>query len=167
MAGSQQRNLKEKPMKTKLSFRPTTLLVVTALLTIHISAHALTLSFTKQVSYPTASYTFSIVVGDVNSDGKSDIVTVNALANSVGILFGSAGGAFKPQVNFPTGLEPVAAAIGDFNSDGNLDLTTAVSRCIELRKVGEEIWRIKINVPDNKKGQKRPLFFKSDNLQKA
>ena len=43
----------------------------------------------------------------------------------------------------------------------------AVSRCIELRKVGEEIWRIKINVPDNKKGQKRPLFFKSDNLQKA
>jgi len=48
-----------------------------------------------------------------------------------------------------------------------LNISTGVSRCIELRKVGEEIWRIKINVPDNKKGQKRPLFFKSDNLQKA
>ena len=73
----------------------------------------------------------SIVVGDFNGDGISDLAVTNACGNSypcsdVGtmtILLGNGDGTFTATSETPSaGDSPVFVAVGDFNRDGNLDL---------------------------------------------
>jgi hypothetical protein len=68
----------------------------------------------------------SIVVVDVNGDGKLDLVTANAGSLSVSVLLGNGDGTFQPAVlSFNIGANngsPHSMAIGDLNGDGKLDL---------------------------------------------
>ncbi len=79
---------------------------------------------------PTATYNVgadptSVVLADVNGDGVLDIITTNALDNSVSILKGNANGTFQNAVAFAAGVNPVSVAAADFNVDGSLDLVVA------------------------------------------
>jgi hypothetical protein len=67
----------------------------------------------------------STAVGDVNRDGKPDLVVANRISNNVSVLLGNGDGTFKGAVNYNTGLQPVFVAVGDFNGDGKLDIVTA------------------------------------------
>ncbi|WP_040892250.1 beta strand repeat-containing protein [Zavarzinella formosa] len=69
----------------------------------------------------------SVSVGDVNGDGKPDLVTANSGGNNVSVLLGNGDGTFGAATNFATGTNPVSVAIGDVNSDGKPDLITANS----------------------------------------
>ncbi|MBG1243184.1 beta strand repeat-containing protein [Nostoc sp. NZL] len=72
---------------------------------------------------------YSIVVGDFDEDGNTDLVTANKSSQSVSVLLGKGDGTFKPASNFSTvgfnGLSPSSVAVADFNKDGKLDLVTA------------------------------------------
>ncbi len=74
---------------------------------------------------------YSIVVGDFDKDGNTDLVTANKSSQTVSVLLGNGDGTFKPTSNFSTvgfnGLSPSAVAVADFNKDGKLDLVTANS----------------------------------------
>jgi len=74
---------------------------------------------------------YSIVVGDFDKDGKTDLVTANKSSQTVSVLLGKGDGTFKPASNFSTvgfnGLSPSSVAVADFNKDGKLDLVTANS----------------------------------------
>jgi hypothetical protein len=67
----------------------------------------------------------SVAVGDLNSDGKLDLVTANSGSNTVSVLLGNGAGGFPSRTDFATGTNPVAVAIGDVNGDGAPDLVSA------------------------------------------
>jgi hypothetical protein len=62
----------------------------------------------------------SVAVGDLNGDGKLDIVS-----SGVGVFLGNGDGTFKPEVDYGGGGASVA--LGDFNGDGVPDIVTARS----------------------------------------
>jgi hypothetical protein len=70
---------------------------------------------------------YSLVVADVNADGKPDVVTANYGTSSVGVLLGTGTGTFAPAVAYSTGSgsQPFDLAVADVNSDGKLDIISA------------------------------------------
>ena len=72
----------------------------------------------------------SVVVADVNGDGKPDLLVANACgtsstcqAGSVGALLGNGDGTFQAAVTYPSGMnEAFAVAVADVNGDGKQDL---------------------------------------------
>jgi hypothetical protein len=63
-------------------------------------------------------------VGDFNRDGKPDIVTTNAVANTISVLIGDGLGAFSDGAltSYATGQVPVGVAVGDWDGDGDDDV---------------------------------------------
>lgn len=87
-------------------------------------------TFQPGVSYATGGvYAFSVVLGDVNGDGKLDIVVANECFDytctngSVGVLLNSGTGTFQPAVSYATsGQNAISVAVGDVNNDTYPDL---------------------------------------------
>src|SRR4030095_7825541 len=67
----------------------------------------------------------SVAVGDVNGDGKQDLLTANYGSHNVRVLLGNGGGTFQNGVDYGAGPYPFSVAVGDFNGNGRLDLVTA------------------------------------------
>ena len=84
-------------------------------------------TFQTAVNYPTLDYAYSVAVGDVNNDGKLDLLNTNYATNNVSVRLGVGGGSFQTAINYPTAPFPNSITIGDVNGDGNLDLVTANS----------------------------------------
>jgi hypothetical protein len=81
--------------------------------------------FTAVGSYPCGLGSNQIAVGDVNGDGKLDVLVANLGANTVSVLLGTGTGELVPKGDYPTGLGPSALALGDLDADGVPDLVTA------------------------------------------
>jgi hypothetical protein len=64
-------------------------------------------------------------MGDVNGDGRLDIIFANQKSDNVSVLLGNGNGAFQPQQTFATGDLPFSVALGDLNGDGKLDISVA------------------------------------------
>src|SRR4029078_12450421 len=60
--------------------------------------------------------------GDLNNDGKLDLVVPNLGGRNLSVLLGNRGGTFEPPRNFDAGAAPFSVALGDFNHDGNPDV---------------------------------------------
>ena len=83
-------------------------------------------TFRTVVTYDsgTGSTPTGVALGDVNADGKLDIITANYGNGKVGVLLGVLGG-FNSPVLYTTGTNPQSVALGDVNADGLLDIITA------------------------------------------
>ncbi|CAM4809506.1 unnamed protein product [Rotaria magnacalcarata] len=86
-------------------------------------------SFSTQTSYSTGLYSlpYSVVLADVNLDGRLDIVVANSGTDSISILLGYGDGTFVNSKNYSTGYnsEQYSVAIGDLNNDNKLDIVVA------------------------------------------
>lgn len=86
-------------------------------------------TFAEAALAPAGSAPRSVVVGDFNSDGISDLaVSSNNLRVLLGYgTSGKGNGTFESSVGYPVGPAPNHLASGDFNLDGITDLAVANS----------------------------------------
>ncbi|GAB2710291.1 hypothetical protein GCM10011495_37870 [Hymenobacter frigidus] len=83
-------------------------------------------TFGPRTDYPTGANPRNVALGDVNGDGRLDLVTANLnAAGTASVLLGTGAGTFGPKTDYPTGSHPYSLALGDVNGDGRLDLVTA------------------------------------------
>jgi hypothetical protein len=89
-------------------------------------------SFASRVDFPTGTLPDGLAVGDIDGDGKPDIVVSNsATSNTVSVFRNTctpgiiSAGSFAHMVEFPTGMNPGSLVIGDIDSDGKPDLIVA------------------------------------------
>lgn len=62
-----------------------------------------------------------ITAGDLNGDGKTDLI-ISLYDHNVDVFLGNGNGMFAPAVGYNTGEYPRAVAIADVNGDGKKDL---------------------------------------------
>ncbi|GET43910.1 FG-GAP-like repeat-containing protein [Microseira wollei] len=86
--------------------------------------------FTPATNFSAGSSPNSVAVGDLNKDGKLDLVTANA--SGVAVLLGNGDGSFGKENIFPGKGSAFNVAVEDFNGDGKLDLLTQNSQEISL-----------------------------------
>ena len=81
-------------------------------------------SFASRVTYATISPT-GLALGDLNGDGKPDIVTTTATGTSV--LLNNGNGTFASSTSYlvAPSATAVMVSLADFNGDGKLDIVTA------------------------------------------
>jgi hypothetical protein len=65
----------------------------------------------------------SVAVGDLNGDGRVDLVIADR--NDVYVLLGNGDGSFQDAQTISTGERSYAVTVGDFNGDGILDIAVA------------------------------------------
>jgi hypothetical protein len=82
-------------------------------------------TFLTRLGYATGFGPFSVAIGDLNGDGKPDVVTANQVASSISVFVNRGDGSFEARHDFRVGLHPVSVAIDDLNRDGSPDLVTA------------------------------------------
>ncbi len=78
-------------------------------------------SFGTEVDYPAGGST--VVFGDLNGDGKTDLVTISGA--NVSVLLGNGDGGFGAAASFPDAGNPTGLVLGDVNGDGALDVVTS------------------------------------------
>lgn len=67
----------------------------------------------------------TVATGDLNRDGKPDLVTLSPDTDRVAVLLGTGTGSFGLPTELVIGNFPIALAIGDLNQDGNPDVAVA------------------------------------------
>jgi hypothetical protein len=92
-----------------------------------VSAQA---SFSTKTDFTAGGSPIAIYIGDINGNGKSDIVVANYSSHSVSVLLnttttGGATPSFSAKTDFATGMQPYSIAVDDFNGDGLPDIAVA------------------------------------------
>jgi FG-GAP-like repeat len=81
----------------------------------------------RAATYLTGFESFGVAMGDVNSDGKVDLVTAQRGGKPLSVLLGRGTGRFRIAHHY-RGTSANGLGLGDFNGDGNLDVALAATR---------------------------------------
>ncbi len=84
-------------------------------------------------TYETAGTVGALAVGDMNGDGKPDLVVANEAASVVSILLGSGDGRFSGLISITTSMPPVSLALADLDSNGAMDIMVGMQGGIDVR----------------------------------
>jgi len=91
------------------------------------SAASPALTFAAAKSYAIGKGPTSVAIGDLNGDGKPDLVTTNHDADSVSVLLNRGDGTFEPKGDYATAGRPISVEIADLTADGRPDLMVAAN----------------------------------------
>ncbi|MEI6142357.1 MAG: FG-GAP-like repeat-containing protein, partial [Mariniphaga sp.] len=88
-------------------------------------------SFANTVDLTTGAGPYSVGIGDIDGDGKPDLIVANYIDNTISVLRNTSTsgsittGSFVSKVDFATGTGPRSVSIGDIDGDGKPDLAVA------------------------------------------
>jgi large repetitive protein len=88
------------------------------------------ISLSAGINYTTGANPRDVAAGDIDGDGKTDIVVANNNSNSLSVLRNTSSGAvisMAAKIDFSTGINPTSVAINDLNGDGKADIATGNS----------------------------------------
>ena len=103
------------------------------------------ISFNSKLDLRVGNEPRCVALGDLNGDGKPDIVTVNAISNSISVLENKCANGMLSfgRIDYPTGSFPQYVSINDYDGDGKPDLAIAnySSKSVSIlrNRIGEEI----------------------------
>lgn len=98
--------------------------------------------FGKVKTIATGGVVYGLAIGDMNGDGKADILASNddstcpTASGHISLLLGKGNGSFKPAITLPDSNGPEGIAIGNFNGDKYKDFAVANYNC----GVSSSVW---------------------------
>ncbi len=107
-------------------------------------------TFQARAELPSRNNSQTHTVGDVNGDGKPDIVASVYFYNLVSVFLNDGNGQFPTRTDYETEAQPWGIALGDVNNDGKTDLavTNWESNSISLLLgKGDGTFQSKTNFP--------------------
>ncbi len=87
-----------------------------------------TVSFAAKVDFATGSHPYTVIIRDIDGDGKPDMTVDNYSSSTVSVFRNTSVSGlitFAPKVDFATGINPHSVSVCDFNSDGKPDIVSA------------------------------------------
>ncbi|MEO9804813.1 MAG: FG-GAP-like repeat-containing protein [Reichenbachiella sp.] len=90
-----------------------------------------TISFADKVDFTAGTNPYAVAIGDIDGDGKPELITANRLSDDVTVLRNTSTiGAidvtsFASKVDFPVGSSPYDVVLGDLDGDGKVDIAVA------------------------------------------
>jgi hypothetical protein len=84
-------------------------------------------AFATHTDFAVGTEPRSVAIGDVNGDGKLDLVVANFSSGTLSVLLGDGVGSFALASNVHLRDTPTFVRMGDLNGDGNIDLAVAAN----------------------------------------
>ena len=82
-------------------------------------------TFNSKVIYATSSNPSSVGIGDVNNDGRQDVVVANSNENNIKVFIQNNTGTLNTPVLYPVDSQPDSIKIGDVDGDGENDVVVS------------------------------------------